>query len=210
MSVSSVSSVSQSAYTGNVAATNAKSEAVAADKSAVKQAESAGVVYEPSDPKARPTGNAIVKMSKEERANLVSQLKADQEQRQMQLTQLVQDMFSKQGKALGQADDMWKFLAKGDFTVDAATKAQAQADIAEDGYWGVKQTSERIFDFAMALSGGDESKMKEMQKAFDKGFKMATKTWGQELPEISQNTYDAVNKKFEDYYASLQTSEAQA
>ena len=26
------------------------------------------------------------------------------------------------------SDDIWKFLAKGDFTVDAATKAQAQKD----------------------------------------------------------------------------------
>lgn len=39
------------------------------------------------------------------------------------------------------------FLASGNFTVDAATKAQAQADIAEDGYWGVSQTSQRLFDF---------------------------------------------------------------
>ena len=29
-------------------------------------------------------------------------------------------------------------FAKGDFTVDAATKAQAQKDISEDGYYGVK------------------------------------------------------------------------
>lgn len=44
---------------------------------------------------------------------------------------------------------------KGDFTVDAATKAQAQKDISEDGYYGVKQTSERLFDFASALAGDD-------------------------------------------------------
>ena len=30
---------------------------------------------------------------------------------------------------------------------------------SEDGYWGVKQTSSRIFDFAMALAGDDEEKM---------------------------------------------------
>ena len=99
---------------------------------------------------------------------------------------------------------MWKFLASGNFTVDAQTKAQAQADIAEDGYWGVKQTSERIFDFAKALSGGDMDKMKEMQAAFEKGFKQATKTWGKELPQISQDTRSAVNKLFEDFYAGNQ------
>ena len=43
-------------------------------------------------------------------------------------------MMTKQGVAIGTADDMWKFLAKGDFTVSADVKAQAQADIADDGY----------------------------------------------------------------------------
>ena len=81
--------------------------------------------------------------------------------------------------------------------MDAATKAQAQADIAEDGYWGVEQTSSRIVDFAVALTGGDPDKVEEMREAFKKGFKQAEKTWGGELPEISQKTYDAVMKKFD-------------
>ena len=50
-------------------------------------------------------------------------------------------------------------------------------------------------------------KMKEMQEAFEKGFKQATKTWGKELPQISQDTHDAVNKLFEDYYAGDQKDE---
>ena len=41
-----------------------------------------------------------------------------------------------------------------------------------------------------------------MQKAFEQGFKEATGAWGKELPEISQKTRDAVNKKFEEYYNS--------
>ncbi len=83
--------------------------------------------------------------------------------------------------------------------VDAATQAQAKQDISEDGYWGVKQTSERIFDFAKALSGGDPDKMEEMRSAFEKGFKMATKAWGDDLPDISQDTYAAVQSLFDDY-----------
>ena len=122
---------------------------------------------------------------------------ADAEARTAQLRTLVEKLITGQGKAIGSADDMWSFLRKGDFTVDAATKAQAQADIAEDGYWGINQTSDRIVDFAKALTGGDPSKIEEMQEAFIKGFKMATKTWGDELPEISQKTYDAVLEKFD-------------
>lgn len=164
-----------------------------------KQAE-ASAVYEPStDVKQTDTVTA-----RQKNEAIISKLKAETEARTQQLQQLVQQMISKQGNAYGQANDMWKFLASGNFTVDAQTKAQAQADIAEDGYWGVKQTSERIFDFAKALSGGDMDKMKEMQEAFEKGFKQATKTWGKELPQISQDTHDAVNKLFEDYYAGDQ------
>lgn len=197
MSVSNVSNqtTTYSAYSS----TAKKSEAPAAEKTtATTSANAAGAVYEPS----ANAGNSDAVKQKQNAAR-AQQLKEINDARVQQLQQLVQDMISKQGKTLGQADDMWKFLASGDFTVDAATKAQAQADIAEDGYWGVKQTSDRIFDFAMALSGGDEEKMKKMQDAFEKGFKQATSTWGKELPQISQDTYAAVNKKFEDYYANL-------
>ena len=47
----------------------------------------------------------------------------------------------------------------------------------------------------------DEEKMTKMKEAFEKGFKEATKTWGKKLPDISQNTRDAVLKKFDDYFA---------
>ena len=85
---------------------------------------------------------------------------------------------------------------------DAATKAQAQNDIDEDGYWGVKQTSQRLFDFACALAGDDVDKMKEMQKAMEKGFKLATQAWGKELPSICSDTINAANNLFEGYYRS--------
>ena len=109
-------------------------------------------------------------------------------------------MFKKQGITIGNADDMWKTLASGNFTADAETIAQAKKDIADDGYWGVSQTSDRIYDFALALSGGDEKKMQDMVKAVEKGFKEATKTWGKDLPDISSQTYDAVMKKFDSWF----------
>lgn len=165
-----------------------------------------GVVYEKSEGTGKKATYSINKMSAEERAELVKQLKAEDESRQQNLINIVKQMLSQQattfGQANGESEDIWKFLASGDYTVDAETKAQAQADISEDGYYGVKQTSQRLFDFASALAGDDVEKMKEMQKAMEKGFKLATKAWGKELPEICQNTLDAANKMFEDYYAS--------
>ena len=165
-----------------------------------KQAE-ASAVYEPSTD-AKQTDSVTAKQKNEA---IISKLKAETEARTQQLQQLVQQMISKQGNAYGQANDMWKFLASGNFTVDAQTKAQAQADIAEDGYWGVEQTSDRILDFAKALSGDDPSKADELLNAFKKGFEQATKAWGKDLPSISQDTYKAVEEKFNKWKNESQT-----
>ncbi|MBQ6134563.1 MAG: hypothetical protein IJI65_10460 [Lachnospiraceae bacterium] len=136
-----------------------------------------------------------------DRDALVAQLKADSEAQVKSLMDIVNKTISGQGKAFSMAsgDDMWKFLASGNFTVDAETKAQAQKDIAEDGYWGVEKTSDRIVDFAKALSGGDEKKADELIGAFKKGFEQATKAWGKTLPDISQKTYDRVLEKMDNW-----------
>jgi negative regulator of replication initiation len=183
----------------DTAASTATEESKAAESTAAES----GVVYEKStDTDSSKAPYTINKMSAEDRAALVSQMQADQESRQQQLLNIVQKMFSQQATTYGQATDIWGFLAKGDYTVDAQTKAQAQEDISEDGYWGVTQTSQRLFDFASALAGDDVDKMKEMQEAMQKGFEQATKSWGDTLPSISQDTLTAANKLFEDYYAS--------
>lgn len=195
--------------------------------SGAKSVADTGVVYEKGTGNTEKATYSVNKMSKADREALVAQLKADQEKQQSQLTNLVSKMMGKQATAavnslariseapqsrggLPRAElegrygnaNMWKFLASGDYKVDAATKAQAQKDISEDGYWGVKQTSQRLFDFASALAGDDVEKMKKMQSAMEKGFKLATKAWGRELPSISRDTMDAANKLFDDYYAS--------
>ena len=118
-----------------------------------------------------------------DRTALINQLKADQEAMKSQLFEIVRKTISGQGKTIAQADDMWKFLASGDFTVDAETKAKAQEAISEDGYWGVEKTSDRIVDFAIALSGGDTSKAETLLDAFKQGFDEATKAWGKDKQE---------------------------
>ncbi len=212
MSVANITSQTQvydsyNAQNAAKASDTAKKED-AAKKSAVTKetdAKNDGVVYEKNNEASDSSKKAtysVNKMSAEDRAALVKQLKADQESRQQQLTSLVQQMMTKQATTYANANDIWKFLAKGDFTVDAQTKLQAQKDIAEDGYYGVQQTADRLFDFASALAGDDVDKMKKMQTAMQKGFDQATKAWGQKLPDISQKTMDAANKKFEEYYKS--------
>lgn len=151
-----------------------------------------GVVYEPS----KDSANIPVKKYVQN-TELINKMKADSEEHTKQLQNIVQQLMTKQGQTFSVANDMWKFLASGKFEVDEATKRQAQEDVSEDGYWGVKQTSNRILDFATALTGGDPSKIEDMRKAFEKGYKQAEKTWGGELPEISKQTYDAVMAGFD-------------
>ena len=142
------------------------------------------------------------KMSDSERASLVQSLKADLDNQMARFTNMMTQMFQKQGITgmSANGDDMWRKIASGNFTVDAQTKADAQEAISEDGYWGVKQTSQRIFDFAYALAGDDPEKMKEMQAAVEKGFEQATKSWGKALPSISQETHSAIGDLFDSYY----------
>ena len=136
-------------------------------------------------------------MKLEKNQALKAQLQADSEARMAQLQSIVLRTINKQTETYGQANSIWSILSSGNFTVDAATKAQAQADIAEDGYWGVEATSNRIVDFAVALCGDDTDKLEEMKEAFEKGFRQAEKTWGGNLPDICQRTYDAVFEKFD-------------
>jgi hypothetical protein len=82
--------------------------------------------------------------------------------------------------------------------IDEETRLKAQADIAEDGYFGVKQTSERILSFARAFAGDDPERIKIMRDAFIAGYEAAEKIWGGELPEISRQTFDAVMRGFDE------------
>ncbi len=185
--------------------TQVREKSISTNEQAKTNAES-GVVYERSNQNAN-EAYSINKMSQADRSALVQRLKADQEQRQQQLTDLVQKTLSGQAGAYGKANgnDIWTLLSGGKVNVSAAEKAQAQKDIGEEGYWGVKQTSQRLFDFASALAGDDVEKMKKMQAAMEKGFKLATKSWGKDLPGICGETLDAANKLFDEYYKSKES-----
>ena len=200
MGVNGLTEVTNNIATTYTSTVNAPAESKKKDEE-VKVKTEAAAVYEKSDEKSDNTAKVPVKES--DRTKIIQQLKADDALRQQQLLDIVHKMMGKQAKTYGIAnsdedDSIWKFLAKGDFTVDAATKAQAQEDISENGYWGVKQTSERILDFAKALAGDNPDKLEQMRSAFEKGYKQAEKTWGGELPDISKQTFDAVMKGFDE------------
>ena len=202
MELSTLSSV-----TSNIAATYTKTtnsdgsvtkslefNASKSEVNASKFSDEAAVYEKSSEDNSLTTDN----YKKSDRTALIQQLKADQEKMINNLLDIVMKTINGQGStfAIASQDDMWKFLAEGKFTADEETVAKAKEDISENGYWGVNQTSDRIVDFAIALSGGDSSKADDLLAAFKKGYEQATGTWGKELPEISKKTYDAVEDKF--------------
>ena len=198
--LNSVSSNVSTTYTKPAEAkesTKDTQEVTKTEEKAGKFSEEAAVYEKSSDD----TAVKSEKYSKGDRTALVQQLKADQEKMMNNLLEIVQKTIAGQGStfAVASQDDMWKFLAEGKFTADPDTIAKAKEDISEDGYWGVEKTSDRILEFAKALSGDDPDKADELLAAFKKGYKQATGTWGKDLPDISSKTYDAVLKKF-DYW----------
>lgn len=197
MSVQSIYNNVATATTAPVAkTTEKKNESInTAPAESANGFEETAVVYEKT---SVPENSVTNKNSGIDREAIIAQMKADTEARMNQLTDIVKKMMAGQGNAFAIAseDDIWSFLASGDYTVTEAAKLQAQEDISEDGYWGVEQTSDRILDFAKALSGGDVSKADELLEAFKKGYDEATKAWGKELPSITKDTYKAVEEKF--------------
>lgn len=106
---------------------------------------------------------------------------------------LVLNIFKEQGIDFNIAADAGKI----DLTT--LTPEEAQELIAEDGYFGVEQTSQRIFELAVGIAGGDPSKLDAIRAGVDKGFREAFEAFGGWLPDISYDTYDAVMTKLADW-----------
>jgi len=116
------------------------------------------------------------------------------------IRKLVESMLSKY-EASGQG--FWAVRAKGGFKLDEVDRAQAQEMIGEDGFFGVKQTTQRIMDFAKALVGenASEEKIELMRSAVQKGFDEVARMFGgfDKLPDVSKQTYDAIMKAFDEW-----------
>lgn len=87
----------------------------------------------------------------------------------------------------------------GDIDISSLTPEEAQALIAEDGYFGVEATSNRIVDFATGLAGGDPSRIDAIRKGVEDGFAEAERIWGGALPEISYKTRDVIFAKLDEW-----------
>lgn len=101
-------------------------------------------------------------------------------------------------------------IPAGDQQIDLSEISQEEASalIDEDGYFGVEQTSSRIVDFAIGLSGNDPSRLATIKDGVEQGFQEALDAFGGWLPDISYDTYDAVMEKLDIWAGISNSSEA--
>jgi len=92
------------------------------------------------------------------------------------------------------------------------SQEEASELVADDGIFGIEQTSQRIADFVINGSGGNEDLLRAGREGMLQGFKEAESLWGGELPEISQKTMQAaiemVDKAMSDLGFSIIDQEA--
>ncbi len=193
-----------STYAANNTSSAREADTSAKAAEAEKKTEDSAAVYEKSTETKKSSTSQIYN-----RDAIVSRLKADQQNRIASMQSLVEKVLGKQkgtfdlanGKNLANTFRQVAGLASADDI------AAAKASIAEDGYWGVEQTSDRLVSMAIALSGGDTDKAEELKAAITKGFKQATAAWGEKLPQICQDTYDTTMKKMDDWKNGVTTAE---
>lgn len=129
----------------------------------------------------------------------IASLKAKSDAATENLRKLVEQLILRQDKNYWKSigDSSENLMTELNITtedVEAAKKA-----VSADGDFGVKAVSDRLVDFAKAISGGDKSKLSELISAIDEGFAAAKKALGGELPDICQQTYDETMRKLNDW-----------
>ncbi len=198
MSVNGISSATKG-YESNLASPAKTNQKTEKDQG---KAQDSAAVYEKSE---QPTEESKKIYTRDQIT--IDRLKADAQRRTQSLKNLVQKLLVKQGETYSEATDFYQLLREGKVQVDEETRLQAQKDIAEDGYWGVEQTSNRLVEFAKALAGSDPSKADELINAVKKGFEEAGKAWGGELPELCKKTIDTTISKLEAWRDGKEESE---
>ena len=133
----------------------------------------------------------------------IRQMQAESQQKMLQkMLGTAKDTFIKQ--AGGLKNILGRALAgekvEGfNFNFTAADIEQAKEDVADGGYWSAEKTSERLVEFAKAISGGDVKQKDALVAAIKEGFKQAEDLWGGKLPQISQDTYRLTMEKLDNW-----------
>ncbi|MBM7866722.1 hypothetical protein GTO89_08115 [Heliobacterium gestii] len=132
----------------------------------------------------------------------INRLKQQAEQQYNRLIETVRHLIVQQGKSGKDGEDSDGEIDDQDESViDSpelkAAREQAARDIEDGGEFGADKVSERILKFAVALSGGDPSRLDVLRKGFEDGYKKAAEAFGGDLPAVCQDTYQKVIDGFD-------------
>lgn len=122
----------------------------------------------------------------------IDKIKAEVDQINSNLRSLVEKLLKEQGMTFKD------LKADGpDIEINEETRIEAQKSIDEGGELSIENVSDRMVNFAKAISGGDQSKISILRDAIQKGFEEAEKAFGGELPEISHKTLERAMEKLD-------------
>lgn len=83
------------------------------------------------------------------------------------------------------------------------TPEEATDLVAEDGYFGVNKTAQRLADFVITGGGEDLQRLQAGREGIIRGFNEAESIWGGKLPEISYQTLEKALATIDDRIQEL-------
>ena len=110
--------------------------------------------------------------------------------------------------ALGQLSDILSKFNLSDIGYEGKplselTQGDAAGLVSDSGFFGMKNTANRVADFVLKGAGDNLDLLKAGLEGIKRGYDEATKLWGGALPDISQKTQELTLKLIEDRIAQL-------
>jgi hypothetical protein len=159
--------------------------------------------------------NFTEKISKEEAQDIKAQIVENANAYALKSANVQGQLVSQEVDFAQEYQDFQSFLSEIGYEgkpIAELSQDEAAALVADDGIFGIAQTSERIANFVINGANGDEDRLRAGREGMLQGFKEAEAMWGGELPEISQKTMQAavemVDKVMSDLGFSIINQEA--
>lgn len=199
----SINNINDGTNLNNVSSLDNVSKASQAAKTAAAEAQAAEKVSVREDSFVKSPDLKQDETGIYSRESIIEQLKNSEEQRVKAFEDTIRSMLAQQGQTIN-------LTFRGmDLHVTEEMSAKAAKSIEDGGEYSVDSVTDRIMSMAKALAGDDPTKIDMLQNAVIKGFEGAAGLLGknslEDMPDITNKTYESVMKQFADWKASYET-----